>query len=158
MICSPILLPKSRKLLFQSFTTKPKDFTKVPVRNPLKENNTKKPQTALSTFPKYKGKFDNFEKVHMICSPILLPKSRKLLFQSFTTQPKDFGKVPVRNPLKENNTKKPQTALSTFPKYKGKFDNFEKVHMTCSLILLPKKPRTTFSKFYYRIDQDFNLI
>ena len=147
MICSPILLPKSRELLFQSFTTKPKDFGKVPVRNPLKGNNTKKPQTALSTFPKYKGKFDNFEKVHMTCSPILLPKSRELLFQSFTTKPKDFGKVPVRNPLKENNTKKPQTALSTFPKYKGKFYNFEKVHMTCSPILFSKSRKLLFQSF-----------
>jgi len=71
----------------------------------LSHSFLKKPQTTFSTFPKYKGKFENFEKVHMICSPILLPKSRKLLFQLFQSTRgrfEDFEKV---------NTKRFSTSL-----------------------------------------------
>src|SRR5690625_2181522 len=75
IVCVPLLVHNATQGLWKSFHEK------------FSQRKPPKPKlTALSTFPKYKRKFDNFEKVHMICSPILLPKSRKLLFQSSTTE------------------------------------------------------------------------
>src|SRR5699024_10232361 len=129
---------KRRKItqLFQSSTTNPKDFGKVLMRTPSKRipRNLEKFKHAtqvvsisfqgeLVNFSKVRGRCENFGKVHAILK-------RTPLFQSSTTNPKDFGKVLMRTPSKRiprnlEDFKRATQVVSI--SFQGELRNFSKV-------------------------------
>jgi len=73
-----------------------------------------------STFPKTRGDLRTLKKLTGNALLIgFLKKSRKLLFQSFTTHLNYFEKVPVKSPLKENKDKTEVNRSSNFSKVQG---------------------------------------